>query len=137
MALAVWTARISTRDPDAVNVTRKTGHAVFAPSWKILGPMLEIRRSGRTATDEEWRAYARGYFEEMRASLKTQPDLWQALLARERAVLTCYCPNPSRCHRTLLGRFLEKLGAAFYGELAERNEVQAELFKIAMTLGED
>jgi len=137
MAVTVWTARISTKDPDAFDVTRKSGSHVFAPSWKILGPMLDRRRVGRTTTNEEWREYARNYFEEMRTSLRANPDAWKALRARERVVLTCYCVNPARCHRTLLGKFLEKLGATFAGELTEYNESQAELFKRAMELPDD
>lgn len=139
MALSIWTARLSSKDPDAFDVTRKTGNVVFAPTWRILSPMLKIRREGRRATDEEWRAYARNYFEEMRSSLKSHPEAWKALRARERVVLTCYCTDPPRCHRTLLGKFLEKLGASFHGELDDRRvtQTQAELFKLAMTLDED
>lgn len=137
MTVRVWTARISTRDPDALDVTRKTGVAAFAPSWKILGPMIAIRRAGRKASDEEWKEYARAYFGEMQINRRAQPAPWVDLLARERTVLTCYCTNPNRCHRTLLGRYLEKLGATFYGELDERDEVGAELFKFAMTLDDD
>lgn len=137
VALIIWTARISTKDPDAFDVTRKTGNKAFAPSWEILGPMLDLKRIGKTATSEQWKDYARGYFEEMRASRRSNPSLWRALLARSRVVLTCYCTNPARCHRTLLGRFLEKLGATFEGELDERDPGQEDLFKIAMALGED
>lgn len=139
MALVVWTARISTRDPDALNVTRKSGSAIFAPSWRIVAPALERRQAGREATDEEWKEYAQAYFLEMQASRRKNVEVWKALLARERVVLTCYCTNPARCHRTLLGRFLTKLGATFEGELAEqakRDRTQEELFKIAMDLGD-
>ena len=135
--LVVWTARISTKDPDAFNVTRKSGNGTFAPSWKLLSPMVDIRKSGRTATEAEWKEYARGYLEEMRASFRANPTPWKSLLARPRVVLTCYCTNAFRCHRTLLARFLEKLGAENAGELEERNETQAELFKVAMSLGDE
>lgn len=137
MPLAVWTARISTKDSDAFDVTRKSGNPTFAPSWKILGPMLDIRRVGRKATEEEWRNYARDYFEEMRASYRSDPTPWKTLLAKERVVLTCYCTNAFRCHRTLLGKFLVKLGAEFFGEVTERDAFQAELFEFAMGLGND
>jgi uncharacterized protein YeaO (DUF488 family) len=137
MALVVWTARISTKDPDAVDVTRKTGNPVFAPSWKILKPILAHRRIGQEVSNEEWKEYARRYFEEMRVSSRENPVAWKELMARERVVLTCYCVEPTRCHRTLLGRLLEKLGAKFAGELVEYDESQAELFKLAMNLPDD
>ena len=115
--LEVWTARISTKDPDAFNITRKSGHKEFAPSWEALQRMLEIRRSGRVATEEEWREYVEGYLKEMGRSHRVHKASWDALLARERVVLVCYCTNPQRCHRTILARILESLGAVNRGEL--------------------
>jgi len=137
----VWTARISTRDPDRIDVSRKSGEVAFAPSWKLLGAALDIRRSGREQTPEEWRAYARAYLTEMRASHLAHPGPWEALLARERAVLTCYCTDARRCHRTLLGRFLVLLGADFKGELPKPpqpdTKAERELFEIVMALDND
>jgi hypothetical protein len=46
MTLIVHTARISSRDPDRFDVTRKSGGeagAPFAPSWAILRPALDAR----------------------------------------------------------------------------------------------
>lgn len=48
MTLVVYTARVTYAGPDRLDVTRKTGvgHALaFAPSWKILGPMIKARRA--------------------------------------------------------------------------------------------
>lgn len=119
LTLHVWTASLRTRDPDALNITRKSGVGAFAPSWVVLGAALKRRREGATLSDEEWKeAYAKPYLREMVASMDRQPDVWEALLARKRVVLTCYCPSPERCHRTLLGRFLVRHGAVFHGELA-------------------
>lgn len=134
MALKVWTDRVSSKDLDAFDVTRKSGHKAFAPSWAILGPALERRRSGREATEEEWKAYAAAYYGEMTLSRKREPDVWATLLARPRVVLTCYCTNPLRCHRTLLARLLEKLGATFEGEIVDQSVSQQALFDLAMNL---
>ena len=138
MSLEIWTSRISTKDPDAFDVTYKSGAKVFAPSWAIFKPMLDIRRSGRVATEEEWQNYARKYLLEMRASRKRHPEAWVTLLGRSRAVLVCYCVDPARCHRTLLGRFLEKLGAVFHGELEPREDrsYQEGLTRLAQELDE-
>lgn len=113
----VWTARISTRDKDAFNITRKSGAKEFAPSWAILQQMLEIRRSGRVATEDEWRWYVAEYLKEMGCSHHRHRAVWDALLARDRVVLVCYCTNVDRCHRKVLARILESLGATNRGEL--------------------
>ncbi len=116
--LEVWTARISTKDPDAFNITRKSGHEAFAPSWSLLGTVLTIRKQKRVQTLEEWRAYAGRYLEEMARSKRLNPEAWRALLARPRVVLTCYCSgDPRRCHRRVLAHILTSLGAVDKGEL--------------------
>jgi hypothetical protein len=123
MTLEVWTSRISTKDPDALNITRKSGDPTFSPSWKLLRTMLDIRKDGTELSDDEWKeVYAKPYLKEMAASKRLNPEAWRALLGRRRVVLTCYCVKASRCHRTLLGRILGVLGADFKGELelAER-----------------
>lgn len=143
MPVEVWTARISTRDPDAFNVTRKSGDPVFAPSWALLRTALDIRKSGRVQSEEDWKNYARSYLSEMTASHGRDRPIWDALLRRSRVVLTCYCTNPERCHRKLLGLVLERLGASYKGELAPpkptppEDQGQRDIFKLAMALGED
>lgn len=134
----VWTARLSTRDPDAFNVTRKSGDPVFAPSWALLRTALEVRRTGRGSTDDEWRAYARAYLAEMDGSYKANRPAWDALLGLQRVVLTCYCVNPERCHRKLLGLVLGRLGADFRGELpaAPPEESERDIYRLAMELGD-
>lgn len=144
MPLEVWTTRISTRDPDRFDVTRKSGGAegaIFAPSWAILRPALDARREGQklvrfasnpdlasilldaykakasTMENEAWAAYVPAYTNEMRASYRANRPSWEILLARRRVVLVCYCVDPARCHRTLLADILDKRGADVRGEL--------------------
>ncbi len=139
MTLRVFTARIGFEDRDAFDITRKSGGPegeVFAPSWKILRPALD---EFKTAADEigfatcgmdefngEWRArrawwaYVPAYLAEMRASYKHDRAAWDRLLARPRVVLVCYCTDPDRCHRTVLGAgILPRLGAEYCGEINE------------------
>lgn len=146
MSPLVYTARISTRDPDRFDITRKSGGAAgtpFAPSWNILRPALDARQEARRrreiadawppvagsgarlvrlkADDIErraWSAYVPAFEQEMRESYRRHPEAWRALLARVRVVLVCYCTDPERCHRTLLAGILGKLGADVRGELA-------------------
>lgn len=141
MSLAVYTAQISTRDPDRFDVTRKSGGPVgviFAPSWAILRPALDARKEaarlldrakaepehrvfyeGRAAGTEytAWVLYMPAYRLEMLASHRANRAAWDALLARPRVALACYCTDPERCHRRLLAGFLAKLGADDRGEL--------------------
>lgn len=117
----VRTARVGSREPDALDVTRKSAGRdgiAFAPSWALLGPFLSARRAGAD-TEALWPGYVAAYTAEMRASYRAARGVWERLLARPRVVLLCYCTDPERCHRTLLARdILPTLGATYAGELA-------------------
>lgn len=47
MSPIVYTARVSYRGEDRLDVTRKSGREgiAFAPSWRLLGPALRARRA--------------------------------------------------------------------------------------------
>ncbi len=133
MSLEVYTARISSKDPDRLDVTRKSGGllgAPFAPSWALLNPVLAARKEAQRLTaagnpdaaiDIErgaWADYVPAFLQEMRASYVAKPAAWQGLVNRARVVLVCYCTDAERCHRALLARnVLPKLGATYRGEL--------------------
>jgi uncharacterized protein YeaO (DUF488 family) len=120
MTLQVFTARISSKDPDRLDISRKSGKegAFLAPSWSLLAPFLELRHHA-ALTQADWDAYVEGFRKEMRQSYRENRKAWEALLARERVVLTCYCTNHNQCHRTLLRRdILPALGAVNVGEIA-------------------
>jgi len=138
MTLQIHTARISTRDPDRFDITRGSGGvagAPFAPSNDILQPALRDRerarklfKLGRVAEacqleNALWERYTPLYLAEMRGSYVRHREAWDALLARPRVVLTCYCAawpgQPLHCHRVLLAeRCLVPCGAVYFGELA-------------------
>jgi uncharacterized protein YeaO (DUF488 family) len=113
MPLQIYTARISCRDPDRLDVTRKGG-SVFGPSWALLN----AGRSGAISWDE----YVRRYTEQMRwcwqravgeAEDRHRAEVrqrWLALLRRDRVVLCCYCPKPDGCHRLVLAGLLVRAG---------------------------
>ena len=120
MTLHVYTARITSRDPDRLDITRKSADVfgrVFAPSWAILNPALAKRKAGTFAA-ADWVEYAADYTREMRRSYAEHGAVWDALLTLPRVVAVCYCTDAARCHRTVLGRdILPKFGAIYEGEV--------------------
>lgn len=79
--------------------------------------------------DWRWLVYRERYLERLRQSYVLQRSCWDKLLARERAVVVCYCAEPERCHRSVLAEVLVKLGAQYGGELAiDGSERQRELW---------
>ena len=128
--LCVYTAHVTVADPDRLDVTRQTGGAAgepFAPSWRLVGPVLAARRASspwraRSAVAEAaWERFVPLYVAEMRESYVAHREVWNRLLGRERVVLVCYCADPLRCHRGLLSDILVKLGANAFGELVAQN----------------
>lgn len=135
MTLRVHTARISYAGVDRLDITRKSAKAdgiAFAPSWIILNPTLTLLRNTvaiHNGDDGEaqcravilagaaWDLYREAYTLEMRESYRRHRPVWDALLARERVVLVCYCTDARRCHRSVLAEILAKLGAINEGEL--------------------
>jgi len=82
-------------------------YAVANPHGRLL--LVVPPRGGKTtiaATAVLLMAHQHGY----RA-------LWGAMLSRDRVVLRCRCRDASRCHRGIVARILERLGALSCGEL--------------------
>lgn len=108
----IWTARVTYKGPDRVDVTAK-GRSLFGPSWTLLNRFLVVRRAGRE-TEETWREYTRAYLAEMRVAYRRNQSAFHDL-ARSNATLVCYCTG-THCHRFLLAEILVKLGATYCGE---------------------
>lgn len=148
MTLTVCSSRIGNSDPDCLNITRKGNHpqgVIFAPSETILRPALHARDEAnklrRDADDltiaptggerlllllqathiesSMWEWYEPAYTEEMRVSYKANRHAWQAILAKPRVILLCYCAKAvlPHCHRVVLRSIFVKLGAVDGGEL--------------------
>jgi uncharacterized protein YeaO (DUF488 family) len=63
-------------------------------------------------TDARWTSYARKYLREMqRPEAQRVIALLAALGKRTNFSIGCYCENPWRCHRSLLGELLRAHGA--------------------------
>jgi hypothetical protein len=116
MALIVYTAHMSRswkEDPDALDVTIKSSRgvgAVFAPdNWEMV--MGVKRGTVPPAVYRDW------YLRVLRRSYRQERAQWEAVLARTRAVLLCYCHPEQFCHRQILAEVLTKLGADYRGEI--------------------
>lgn len=126
--LRVWTARVSYRGADRLDITRKSAGPAglpFAPSWAILRPALDARNRAAPllarakdpacpmaeAADadqeawaievEAWERYVPAFEAEMRASWQANRAAWDALLLRREVTLCCYCsawPGSAELH---------------------------------------
>lgn len=94
--------------------------ATFATTAEVCGDVQGIRTIALVQMDDIWQLYSAAYLAEMRESYRTQRAAWDALLARSKITLCCYCTDPARCHRTLLAGILAKLGATVAGERGSR-----------------
>jgi len=114
MPLQVYTTVIRRGNPACeniyfMNITVKSGNTAFAPTW----PMVMGIKNG-TMTEAE---YSRRYSNIMQLSQEQNPQLWKDLLNREKAILACFCKPGEFCHRILLAKILEQMGAQYVGEI--------------------
>src|SRR5258705_6317892 len=78
-----------------------------APSRKLVS-----YAQARPWTDARWAAYAKRYLAEMRhPEARRVIALLAALGKQTNFSIGCYCENPWRCHRSLLGELLRERGA--------------------------
>lgn len=101
--MRIATARFQYRGDDRVDITRKPGESVFAPSWPLL---REAKARMLEDAVEAWKFYVPRYMDEMRHSWRDHRAEWAALVARDRVVLVCHCAKPGMCHRSLLAGIL-------------------------------
>ncbi len=78
-----------------------------------LAPSEDLVKLGQSAISEkDWIAFARKYRSEMkRAEASRLLDLLAALSLETNFAVGCYCPDPMRCHRSVLRTLLEEHGA--------------------------
>jgi len=107
----IYTAQYRYSDPDRLDITAKGKDPFgkfFAPTWEL------IRNLKNGIIDE--RQYEIEYCDLMLHSWNTYQDRWQELLNRQEVTLVCFCPPGTFCHRLLLAKYLEKVGAVHIGE---------------------
>jgi uncharacterized protein YeaO (DUF488 family) len=79
-----------------------------------LAPSVETMKLGQAATsDADWTKFARRYRREMaEPAAEHTLDLLAKLSHRVSFSVGCYCAEPQRCHRSILGSLLAEHGAA-------------------------
>ena len=95
--------------PKAEHATRDF-YDVWLPE---LAPPEALVKQGLTASDERsWAAFVRRYRAEMRRPEAARLlDLLAALSRQTDVSVGCYCPDESRCHRSVLAALLREHGA--------------------------
>jgi len=115
--LKVYTSRIDTTDKDRLDITRKSAGRIgliFAPTWDIINKVKK--------EEIDFDTYKSLYLEEMKKSYIENNIAWFGFFMKERVVLTCYCTDHEKCHRTILAKeILPKYGAKYCGELDLKN----------------
>lgn len=105
----VYTAQYGYRGDARLDITVKSGDKTFAPTWDIV----MAYKDGRLTQEE----YTEMYHAWMRGSYRNNRQRWKEVLAMDKVVLVCFCAKDSFCHRLLLARILQKLGAEYCGEI--------------------
>ena len=110
--LRIGTVRRPPRGVPKDQFAKQDWYDVWFPN---LAPSLETMKMGLAAeTEQQWNAYARKYLAEMaRPDAKHDLALLAALSRVADFSVGCYCENEARCHRSLLRKLLEDLGAQF------------------------
>ena len=108
--LRIGTVRRPPRGVAKADFARQDWYDVWYP---LLSPTLATLKLGLAAdTDAKWAAFKRKFRGEMSAPEASRTlDLLAALSHHANFSLGCYCPNESRCHRSVLRGLLEERGA--------------------------
>lgn len=110
--LTIHTAQYRYNGPDRIDITIKGATApwsCFAPTWDMV---MEYKKTG----DKE--VYIAQYNAIIQKVMVGRYKSVQALLNQDRTItLVCFCRPGEFCHRVLLAKHLESLGAVYAGEL--------------------
>ena len=83
---------------------------VWLPDLAPSAPLVSWALS-QPWTDKRWAKYERAYRSEMKKPAAARLiSLLAALSQQSDLSVGCYCENPSRCHRSLLGELLRDQG---------------------------
>lgn len=111
--VSIYTAQYRYSGKDRMDVTVKSASGpglMFAPIW----PLVMGFKNGTIDS----KTYERVYYNLLsgRASDPAFKDAVQKVLAMDSVTFVCFCPPGAFCHRVLLAKYLETLGAKYMGE---------------------
>lgn len=90
----------------------------FYDAWlPNLAPSEELVKQALAAENQrEWQAFARNYRKQMKQPEAVHLlDTLAALSQQTNFSVGCYCEDPARCHRSILGELLAEHGAKITG----------------------
>jgi uncharacterized protein YeaO (DUF488 family) len=104
--LRLGTVRRPPRGVKKGDFGRRDFYDVWFPN---LSPSARLVKEALAAADQRaWAAFSRKFRREMSAPDRSRElDVLAALSHRTNLSLGCYCPDESRCHRSLLRELLE------------------------------
>ena len=109
--LKVWTAQYRYKGSDRVDITIKSAlypWDVFAPTWEMV---MEYKRF------KDEKIYIKKYKAIIDKAFELHQQQLSVLLESNRTItLVCFCHPGDFCHRVLLAKHFESLGATYYGE---------------------
>jgi uncharacterized protein YeaO (DUF488 family) len=109
--LRLGTVRRPPRGVKKEDVGRRNFYDVWLPELAPSAPLLSWALS-EPWNDLRWETYAERYLAEMRQPAAQRLVALLAALSRQTNFsVGCYCEDPSRCHRSLLGELLADAGA--------------------------
>jgi uncharacterized protein YeaO (DUF488 family) len=109
--LRLGTVRRPPRGVRKEDYARRDYFDVWLPELAPSAPLVSFALS-RPFTPARWKSYAARYRREMRApTAQRLLRLLAALSASADFSIGCYCPDESRCHRSLLRELLIENGA--------------------------
>jgi len=109
--LKIWTAQYRYSGKDRVDITAKS--AVYP--WNVFAPTWEMVREYKRSRDKE--AYIKQYKTIIDKAFELHSQQLSDLLKSDRTItLVCFCRSGDLCHRVLLAKHFESLGATYYGE---------------------
>ena len=116
---------------NVIDVTIKSGHQIFAPTWDMVNGV-----KNKTLSPDE---YTQMYYAMMRLSYKNHITEWDLILNKGDKVpiiLGCYCQPNTFCHRYLLKDILLKcypksdyIGEVGYPEIIDVDKVLDEIME--------
>jgi uncharacterized protein YeaO (DUF488 family) len=109
--LRIGTVRLLPRGVKKEDYSKRDFFDVWLPEVAPTGELVAYAQA-KPWTDARWAAFAKKYLREMRRPEAQRAIALLAGLGRQTNFsIGCYCENPWRCHRSLLGELLRERGA--------------------------